>query len=718
VTEIVRPWRIGVDIGGTFTDGILWNQDSGYRGEAKVLSTTDDLSRGFLEVVERLLDENGVATAELGYLVHGTTIATNAVLERRLASTAYVTTAGFRDVFEIARQVRPDPHDIFTVKPPPLVPRNLCFEVRERTSAEGEILVPLDEDDVRRVAGLLRDANVAAVAVCLLHSYAAPANERRVAEILADELPGVLVSASSDLVAEFREYPRACTVAINAGLVPIVAEYLDRIERHVRTLGFAGELRVMQSNGGVLALEEARAKPVHILESGPAAGVMGAVHVGELAATLDLISFDMGGTTAKLGLVRGGEPSMTQEFEVGETSRSRSWFTGASGYPILVPSVDLVEIGAGGGSIAWVDSGGMLRVGPRSAGSQPGPACYGRGGTEPTVTDANLVLGRLSPHGLLAGDLPLDVGAANDAIARVADRIGLSVSDTALGIVEIANVAMVGAMRTVSVQRGYDPRDFVLVAFGGAGPSHALALADEMGMSRVLIQPQPGIASALGLLVTDVRHEFSATRVQVLAQVRVDDLRASFAALEERGRSSLEREGVPDDARAYLRSIEMRYVGQSYQLVVPLEDGPLDEASLGRAVEEFHRLHELVYGYAESSEPTELVNLRVAAVGRIDKPQRLSAWPTSRRHADHASDERRQVCFREHGYVDAPIYRRTELPPGWQARGPAVIEERDSTTLVHPGWTAFVTGSYDLLLSRASGVAEHAADPTAATVSR
>jgi N-methylhydantoinase A len=717
VRRFARPWRIGVDIGGTFTDGILWNEVTGSRAEAKVPSTTDDLSIAFIEVVRRLLNENGVAPSEVGYLAHGTTIATNAVLEHKLVRTAFVTTAGFRDVFEIARQVRPDPHDVFTVKPPPLVPRHLCFEVRERMSAEGEVLVPLDEADVRRVAARIREAGVEAVAICLLHSYAAPAHERRVAGILRDELSGTLVSASSDLVTEFREYPRACTVAINAGLVPIVADYLDSIERQLKGLGFDGELRVMQSHGGVLALEEARVTPVHILESGPAAGVMGAVHVGELAKTLDLISFDMGGTTAKLGLVRGGEPSMTQEFEVGEASRGRSWFTGASGYPVLIPSVDLVEIGAGGGSIAWIDTGGKLRVGPRSAGSSPGPACYGRGGRDPTVTDANLVLGRISPHGLLAGDLPLDVEAATDAIAGIGGPLGLSVADTALGIIEIANAAMVGAMRTVSVQRGYDPRDFLLVAFGGAGPLHALALAEEMGMSTVLIQPQPGIASALGLLVTDVRHEFSATRVQAFSDVRPHELRERFADLESRGAAALEREGTPLEDRLYARSIEMRYRGQSYQLVVSLPGESIGEATLPDAAEEFHRLHELVYGYAEPAEPTELVNLRLAAIGRIEKPERLSSWSATALPA-HDQAESRPVYFRSRGHIETPIYARGALAPGRQVAGPAIIEERDSTTLVHPGWVATIGESFDLLVTREPAPATPVREAPAAAARR
>jgi N-methylhydantoinase A len=603
-------------------------------------------------------------------------------------------------VFEIARQVRPDPHDVFTVKPPPLVPRHRCFEVRERMTAEGTVLVPLDEASVLAVADRLDALDVDAIAVCLLHAYVNPAHEQRVASLLRDALPGRLVTASSDLVTEFREYPRACTVALNAGLMPVVARYLEGIERRLVALGIRGELRVMQSNGGVLAFDEARSMPVRILESGPAAGVIGAVHVGELADVGDLISFDMGGTTAKLGLVRQGRPSMTQEFEVGQASRGRSWFTGASGYPILVPSVDLVEIGAGGGSIAWVDSGGKLRVGPRSAGAEPGPACTGRGGLEPTVTDANLILGRIDPGGLLGGDLPLDIDAARTAIERVGGPIGLSVRDTALGIIAIANAAMAGAMRTVSIQRGYDPRDFTLVPFGGAGPLHALALAEDVGMSRVLVQPRPGIASALGLLVTDVRHELSATRVQPLASVDPAELARSFLELEARGRRALDREGIPPADQAFDRSLEMRYLGQSYQLVVPLPAGPIDAQALGAAAAAFHGIHEQVYGYAEASEPMELVNHRVVAIGRIPKPEAMRAWREPTRTATQRPRPRRPVCFDEGGEIDTAVVWRSSLRPGEEVRGPAVIEEHDSTTLVHPGWTAAVTPTFDLLITR------------------
>jgi N-methylhydantoinase A len=705
MSEAVPGWRVGVDIGGTFTDGLLWNEQTGERWAAKVLTTPEDLSIGFVRALRSLLEQAELPAAEVGYLVHATTTATNAVLEGQLAKTAYITTKGFRDVFEIARQVRPDPYDVFTQKPPPLVPRDLCFEVRERMTAEGDILTPVSVDDVAAVAEQISSLGLDAVAVCLLHSYINPAHEQQVAEILSRVLPDVVVTISSDLAPEFREYPRACTAVVNAGLVPVVAEYLSRIEKGLVDQGVPIErLHVMQSNGGVLTFARAAVTPVHILESGPAAGVMGATHVGLLANQPNLISFDMGGTTAKVGLVVNGSPSMAQEFELGEESRSRDWFTGAHGYPILSPSVDLVEIGAGGGSIARVDSGGKLRVGPRSAGASPGPACYGFGGTEATVTDANLVLGRLNPSRELADGIAMDLRAAEQAISKLADPLGMSVIDVALGIIDIANAAMVRAIRSVSVQRGYDAREFTLGAFGGAGPLHAAALAQEMGIKTLIVQPQPGIASALGLLVTDIKHEFSTTWMRATADIDPQELEAVFAALEVRAQTAIDGDSMDVVSVEMHRALDMRYDGQSYQLVVPVGDEP-GALDIAAAQDAFHALHEQTYGYAEATEPTGVVNVRLTAVSRIRKPAGLSRWPDTS-DARGRQDDRRQVIFGGLGSVDTPILARGALSPGWKAAGPLVIEEADSATLVPPGWMASVSDNFDLVLTAETKVDE------------
>jgi N-methylhydantoinase A len=693
-------WRIGVDIGGTFTDGVLWDSDGAAMVVAKVSSTPSDLSQAFLEVVRRLLKSGGIEGAEVGYLAHGTTIATNAVIDRQLARTGLITTAGFRDVLEIARQVRPDPYDVFTEKPPPLVSRDLCLEVRGRIDANGRQLEPLSEVDVLAAAERLKEAGVEAVAVCLLHSYRNPEHEQRLGDLLTEALPGIPISLSSELTKEFREFPRACTAAINAGLVPIVSGYLARIQQALEGVGVRSDYRVMQSNGGVISVELARESPVRILESGPAAGVMGAAYLGRQIGEPNLISFDMGGTTAKLGLVRNGEPEMVRQFEVGrDANQSRKWFTGATGYPIMTSAVDLIEIGAGGGSVAWLDSGGMLRVGPHSAGADPGPACYGRGGTAPTITDANLVLGRLDPEFFLGGEIKLDREASARAVGHIATGLGLSLEEAAQGIIEIADAAMVRAMRVVSVQRGYDPRDFALVAFGGAGPVHAVALAAAMSIARVIVPTRPGLASAIGLLVTDLKHEYSVTRVEKTQSADPAAMEAAFARLESEGRRTLQREGVEERAMSVLRHVDIRYIGQSYELTLPVESRPVDSAEVQRLGHHFHAAHEQSYGYAEATEPTEIVNLRVTALGTVAKPGLLAGAANDGSGGPAPRSARRPIFFKNLGYVESAVVGRAGLRPGDSVAGPAAVESADSTVLVHPGWVATVDSASNLVIS-------------------
>ena len=467
---------------------------------------------GFVESSHRILRENNVAPAEVSYLVHGTTVATNSIIEGKTARTGFVTTDGFRDMLEIARQVRPSLYDLQFEKPKPLVPRYLCFGVPERLGAQGQILLPLDEAAVRSVAEQLRREEVASVAVCLLHAYANPDHEKRVGEIIHEVFPEAVISLSSEVAPEFREYFRASTTVINAGIRPLVARYLERIEKRLRDEGLVAELLLMQSSGGVFSFAEASRKPVFMVESGPAAGVIAAAYLGNNLGYRDIIAFDMGGTTAKVGLIQNGVPKVTKDYEVGAAAKTGVGSNRGAGYPIRTPVIDLVEIGAGGGSIAWVDPGGILRVGPQSAGADPGPACYGKGGAEPTVTDANLVLGRLSPDLFLGGEIQLDVETAQRTIEQqCADPLGMDVVEAAHGIVEIANAAMVNALRLVSIQRGYDPREFALVAFGGAGPVHANRLAAETEMPTTIVPMSPGTTSALGLLVTDLKHDYSTT---------------------------------------------------------------------------------------------------------------------------------------------------------------------------------------------------------------
>ncbi len=696
-------FRLGVDIGGTFTDAILLNESTGEVQTGKVPSTPSDPSVGFLNVVDRMLAQGAVSPEAVRYVVHGTTVATNAIIEGNLARTAFITTDGFRDLLEIQTGIRPVLYDLQFEKLKPLVPRYLSFGVPERLDFRGDVLVPLDEEAVRRVVGQLEDDSVEAVAVCLLHSYINPEHERRIGKILADELPDVLVSLSSDVAPEFREYFRASTTVINAAVRPVVSRYLGNIQQRVRGAGVDGELLVMQSSGGVLTFEAAMERPVFMVESGPAAGVIAASNLGANLGYENVISFDMGGTTAKVGLIEDGTPRVTKDYEVGGTASATEHGSRGSGYPIRTPVVDLVEIGAGGGSIAWIDSGGILRVGPRSAGADPGPVCYGQGGTEPTITDANLVLGRISAEYFLGGEMRLDVEAARRAIAeKCAEPLGMSVEEVALGIVEIANSAMVGALRRVSVQRGYDPREFVLVAFGGAGPVHANRLAAELEMPRVLVPMSPGTISAMGLLVTDIKHDYSVALIERVDRVDLAVANGHFERMRLEGFDALAREDVRESDMRFVYQADMRYVGQSYELTIPLA-GSLDSDEVARVLERFHREHERAYGFKAEGEPVEFVALRLSAVGVIAKPEVREVGAGAGTPCDVASRRGvkavREVYFAEvGGFVECGIYDRYGLGSGDVVEGPAVVEEVDSTTVVHPGYRVEVDRFGNLFL--------------------
>jgi N-methylhydantoinase A len=679
--------RIAIDIGGTFTDATLIDEATGRVSIAKVLTTPADPSEGFMQALGRVLGEH--EPADVGLVVHATTVATNAIIEGKIARSGFVATAGFRDLLEIARQVRPTLYDTQFEKPAPLVPRDRAVEVVERLGPAGEVTLPLDEDSVRRAAAVLRSERVESVAVCLLHAYVNPEHEQRVGEILAEELPGVPVSLSSAVAPEFREYLRASTTVINAVIRPVVQRYLERIQERLAAGGVGARLLVMQSSGGVFGADAAAGRPVFMVESGPAAGVIASAHLGSTIDAPDVLSFDMGGTTAKVGLIREGRPSVTKDYAVGRHAGAGIGAMSLSGYPVRTPVVDLVEIGAGGGSIAWVDSGGLLRVGPQSAGADPGPVCYGRGGAEPTVTDANVVLGRLDPQYFLGGEMTLDVDAARRAIEdRCAKPLGLDVTQAAYGIVEIANAAMVNALHLISVQRGYDPRDFVLVGFGGAGPLHANAIARDAELPTLVVPPSPGIFSATGLLSTDLKRDAAVTIMRRLDELDRAELDEVFARLERAGADELEREGVSRDRVEFVRQLDVRYVGQSYELTVEAGD-----ELLGR----FHAEHERTYGFAAPGEPVELVSVRLTTIGRIEKPSARSVEAVG-----PASPKReRPVYFSEAGgFVDCPVYDRYGLAAGTAFPGPAVVEELDSTTLVHPGFDLRVDERGNLVIER------------------
>ena len=650
-----------------------------------------------MNAATRIFKETGVAPEQLSYVVHASTVATNSIIEGTLAPTGFVTTDGFRDMLEIQRQIRSSLYNIHFKKPQPLVPRYRCFGVPERLDAKGNVVKPLDEAAVRRVARELKETGVESVAVCLLHSYVNPAHEERVGEILREVFPENAVSLSCEVAPDFREYFRASTTVINAGIRPVVGRYLERIESRLRAQGVSASLLLMQSSGGVYTFAAGAEKPVYMVESGPAAGVIAASYLGSQLGKTNLLSFDMGGTTAKVGLIQGGVPQITKEYEVGADASASGHGAKGGGYPLRTPVIDLVEIGAGGGSIAWVDGGNLLRVGPQSAGADPGPVCYGAGGTEPTITDANLVLGRIDPSYFLGGEIALDVDAARAAIEEKCGRpLGMDVAEVAHGIVEIANAAMAGALRRISIQRGFDPRDFALVAFGGAGPLHANRLAEELGIPTVIVPRSPGTFSAMGLLATDLRHEFNATVVQ-----RIDErghLVETFDHLEQQGQAALEREGVSTADMRFDRLMDLRYVGQSYELAIAVKDPGLPSEELARLIEEFHRQHRRAYGLNAITEPVEVVTLRLGAVGDISKPVLRKLESGGKADSARRKSERK-ICFAEFGaFVTCPIFDRYKLGAGCCISGPAIVEEMDSTMLVHSGYNAHVDPFGNLLI--------------------
>jgi len=675
--------RVGVDVGGTFTDVVTVTD--GRARVRKVPSTPDAPEEGVLSGVDAGLERGGIDPGDVDFLAHGTTVATNAVLEGEAAETALITTAGFRDALEIGRQDRPDLYDLDATKPDPIVPRDRRFEVEERLDERGEVLTPLDEESVRTVAREIPES-VESVAVSLLFAFENDAHERRVEEIVTDERD-VPVSISSAVLPEIREYERTLATALDAALRPVMASYLGALETGIADLGVPAGVQVMGSNGGSMAAETARENPVRTLLSGPAAGVRGAAHVASLSGVTEAITMDMGGTSCDVSLVTGGEPVVSTEVTVGP-------------YPVSVPMVDVHTIGAGGGSIAWIDDGGALRAGPTSAGADPGPICYGRGGAEPAVTDAHFLLGRLDPE-RFGADLGADRGAVRAGIEdRVADPLGMDAADAAAGVLGVANANMERALRVVSVERGHDPRDLALVAFGGAGPLHAAELAAALDVPRVLVPRAAGALSALGLLASDVVYDYGTSRVRDWDTLEPVAIESEFAEFEAAGSDRLDREGVPTDRRAFERALDVRYAGQAFDLTV---DAPstIDADALDTVAEQFHERHESRYGHASPGEPLELVAVRMRARGLVEPPD-LHAEGGGR--LDDARRETREAWFdsgegasssdraipgsRDWQPRETPVYDRARLPVGTTVEGPAIVEGAESTVVVPPGSSA------------------------------
>jgi 5-oxoprolinase (ATP-hydrolysing) len=673
--------RIGVDVGGTFTDLILVDERTGRISVDKVPSTPDDPALGTVAGVRELCGAAGVSPADLDGILHGTTVATNIVLTHSGAEVGMITTEGFRDIVHIARHKRPYNFSLHCDLPwqaNPLVKRRDRLTVRERVSApDGEVLVPLDEDEVRERARQLREAGVEAVAVCFLHSYLNPAHEQRVKEILLEELPDVYLSVSHEVLPLYREYERFSTVCLNASIGPKVARYVERFAEAMRKAGFRKDVQLMRSSGGTVGASSAGARPVSLLMSGPVAGLVGGIWAGRMAGYENVITLDMGGTSADIGVAPGGELRMRHLVD-----------TTVAGYQAMVPMVDVDTIGAGGGSIAYVDRGGIFRVGPQSAGADPGPACYGRGGEEPTSTDAQLLLGRLRPDGgLLGGAMKLEHELAERAMRPVADRLGVSTTEAALGVLQIQKFGMTQAIELNSVRRGYDPREFTLVAAGGAGPLFACDIALELQISRVLVPPHPGITSATGLLATDVVHELVATTMQPLARLEGERLERTYAELEVQATAQLGAEGFAGDRSVVTRFADCRYAGQGYEVRFEVPAGPIDEGWVDRTAEAFHRAHEREYGQRFDA-AIDIVNIRVTGVGLVPPLE----WPEIEAAGEAAEPAfAREVVFEVDGKPQAlvtPFYERAALRAGQTIAGPAIIEQYDSTTVVPPSLTA------------------------------
>ena len=668
-------YRVGIDIGGTFTDMLLVSED-GTAVIGKTLTTPADPSLAVENALKPALQNGSVNPQQRGTLIHGTTLVTNALIERKGAPTALLTTLGFRDAVEIGREHRYELYDLNLELPKPLVPRHLRFDVPERIAADGSVLQPLDEDFVRRLVAELRDKGVKAIGISYLNSYRNPAHERRTGEIVAEVAPQIRVSLSSEVVAEIREFQRTSTTLANVYVQERVSDYLAQLEARLKAIGFSGSFFVMLSSGGIATRDTASRFPVRLLESGPAAGALAAAQAGMLSGHRDLLSFDMGGTTAKLCVIEDGRPLKTHEFEVDRVYRFRK----GSGLPVRIPVIDMIEIGAGGGSMARIDSLGLLKVGPESSGADPGPVCYGQGGTEPTVTDADLILGYLDARYFLGGKMQLDVDAARNALGRFGRRLGMTVEQVAWGIHQIVNENMANAARAHLGERGKDPRRLPMYAFGGAGPVHGYGVAEILRLPALISPVGAGVGSTFGLLAAPLAFDFVRS-----AYSRLDELDWQFAnsllnEMAAEGRKVLESSGLSEEDISYQRTADMRYVGQGHEVSVSLPDGTLGVKHLETVIATFENTYQALYGRKGPDVPLEIINWRVVARG--PQPQLNMKLQRESTKAGNAIKGARPAYFSARGYSETPVYDRYALKPGMTFAGPAIVEERESTLII------------------------------------
>ena len=667
--------RIGVDVGGTFTDIVCFDEQEGDFRLLKVPSTPDRPSAAVVDGTRRVLDEFEVPAESVGFFIHGTTVATNTILERKGAEVALLVTAGFRDVPYIMRQDRPRLYDYFQQRPQPLIPRERRFEVPERMLYTGQVSRPLQEEPTRQLLRRLKALEVCDIAVCLLHSYVNPSHERTLRDWIRQEIPEARVSLSSDILPEFKEFERLSTTAVNAYVLPSVGSYLQRLEEGLGSLQIPSGLHIMQSNGGIMTSATAQSHCVHMVLSGPAAGALSGLVLGRKAGLDHIISIDVGGTSADVAVARDGNLHFAEETEI-------------AGQILKIPAIEINTVGAGGGSIAWIDSGGALQVGPQSAGAHPGPACYRRGGSRPTVTDANVVLGRLNASHLLGGEMAIDAELSAKAIGEeVAAPLGLDGVEAAEGIIRVINAVMAKAIRRLSVEKGYDPREFTLVSFGGGGPLHAAELAADLQIPRVLVPPVPGVSSALGLITADFRHDYVRTVLWKQQRASLGRFKALLEEMQSAALAQMNKEGVASGLVAFVTASDFRYEGQGFSLPVSFD---LEELAgwtdLGPLVRRFHQRHQETYGYHDLEAATEVVNLRLAAIGRL-APATLGRLPGRQPDPAPALEGTRKI-YVDGRFSDANVYRRDGLGWGSVVRGPAIVEQLDSTTLILPGQRA------------------------------
>lgn len=680
-------YRIGIDVGGTFTDVTLLNSETGRYYTYKLSSTLQDQSLAIANGTKETLELYGVPVSEIEYFGHGTTVATNMIIERKGAKTALITTKGFRDLLEIGRQTRPSLYNIMEDKPETLVKRSLRKEISERVTAKGDILRDVDRDEVRAVLKELKEQGVESIAVCFLFSFLNSRNEKIVEDCIKEVWPEAYYSVSSTILPEFREFERLSTTVINSYLGPRMKMYIHNLRQRIKEVGVTVEPYITQSNGGVMSISSTIQTPVQTALSGPSAGVMGAVYIAEAAGFKDIITYDMGGTSTDVSLVKDGIAEYTTKRKV-------------CGLPSGVPMIDVHAVGAGGGSIAQIDNAGALKVGPESAGANPGPAAYGLGNENPVVTDANLVLGRINPHYVLGGRLKIDAELSKKAVkAKIADPMGIGTEDAALGIVKVVNSNMARAIRVITVEKGHNPSDFTLVAYGGAGPLHAVHLAQEMGIRTVLIPPAPGALCALGLLTADIKKSYVRTAIASYDEMTPEQINAVMSSLRDEGSAWLDSEKVPSERRKFHGIAEMRYVGQNYELQVEIPTENITVSDIEKMKQDFFVAHEKNYGYYNPNAPVQFVNFRCEATGIVKKPN-LAELETTLDDPSKAEIGRRVVHFEESGAVDCPVYDRAKFGRAERVNGPCIIEQMDSTTVVPPN-TWFSIDKFGNLIIRA-----------------